>query len=403
MTKEELQEVRSKILSYNISEDRKQEALSQIDNGKEFNFKTGYASIDKPWLKSYRQEAYDAYSNTIEYPYNQSVWDVTKKLLEEYSDVNFIEYFGKSISRETFVSYVEMWARALRALGVKPNDLVPIYTPATPEAFAIFFAANAIGATPYYQKLSITKDALTKETSGAKIAIAFDSLFNNVKDVFNQDRFEKVIILSASDSMMFPLKQVAKMKSYFEQKKNNILIPKNPKYLWVDDIKKISNYYTGEYEVPFEKNRIAVITTSSGTTSNVVKGIMDTNEGIISSLLCTINADTGYTKGKRTLTCFPPTASTSINCLQLLPTFTGGTIIFDPRVNIAEWYNQVMKYKPDITISTGSVWERFVIDLLKKEQKTGNKHDLSWQDYFIMGGSGTTPNILNDILGRIIG
>ena len=124
---------------------------------------------------------------------------------------------------------------------------------------------------------------------------------------------------------------------------------------------------------------------------------MDTNEGMLASLACTINAETGYTPGKRTLTVFPPTASTSINCLQLLPTFTGGTIIFDPRVDMSLWYKQVMQYKPDITISTGPLWERFVQDLLKDEQKTGKRKDLSWQDYFIMGGAGTTHNILDNI------
>lgn len=128
---------------------------------------------------------------------------------------------------------------------------------------------------------------------------------------------------------------------------------------------------------------------------------MDSNEGILASLACTLNAETGYTEGKRTLTCFPPTASTSINCLQLLPTFTGGTIIFDPRVDISMWYKQVMKYKPDITISTGAVWEKFVQDLLTNEKISRKIHDLSWIDYFIMGGSGTTPDILKLINSTI--
>ena len=353
---------------------------------------TGKASIDRPWLKQY--EKYDI-SKGDNYITDKTVWDVTEKLLEKYSNINFIEYFGRNISRETFHTYVEMWAKSLRALGVQPGDHLPIYTPATPEAFALFFAANAIGAIPYYQKLAITKEALENETKEAKIAVVFDSLWGNVKDVFSQDRFKNIIVISATDSMMFPLKQISKMKSYFESLKSENSIPKTSKYIWTDDALKMASYYTGDYKVPFEPNRIAAITTSSGTTSNNVKGIMDTNEGILASLACTINAETGYTEGKRTLTCFPPTASTSINCLQLLPTFTGGTIVFDPRVNISMWYDQLMKYKPDITISTGPVWEKFIQDLIEKEKITGKVHDLSWVDYFIMGGAGTTPNILN--------
>lgn len=358
------------------------------------NKKTRLASIDKPWMKQYNFYDETKDSNYIN---DKTVWEVTESLLEKYSNINFIEYFGRNISRETFASYVEMWARAFRGVGIEKGDFIPIYTPATPEAFAMFFAANAIGAIPYYQKLAITKEALEQETNGAKFAVVFDSLWKNVKDVFGQDRFKKVFVITAADSMMFPLKQVTKIKSFIEESKNKNAIPKTDKYMSTDKAKDIARYYTGEYKVPFEKDRIAVITTSSGTTSSVVKGIMDTNESILASLACTINAETGYTEGKRTLTCFPPTASTSINCLQLLPTFTGGTIIFDPRVDMSIWYDQVMKYKPDITISTGPLWERFVQDLLKKEKQIGKVCDLSWQDYFIMGGAGTTHNILNHL------
>ena len=395
MIKEDLIELRNRVLSYkNIPEEEKRRVLTAIDNGQEYGFNTGYASIDRPWLSSYRKGA-DVYSEN--FPLNQTVWNATESLLQKYSDVNFIEYFGRNISRETFAKYVEMWARTFRALGVKKNELVPIYAPAIPEAFAMFFALNSIGAIPYYQKIAISNKALEEETIGAKVAVVFDGLWKNVSNVFSKDRFKNVIVLSAADSMMFPLKQITSMKSYFDNKKSDCKIPDSPKYIWANKAKKISNYFTGDYKTPYEPEQTAIITTSSGTTSHVVKGIMDTNEGILASLACTINADTGYIKGKRTLTCFPPTASTSINCLQLLPTFTGGTIIFDPRVDINQWYNQLFKYKPDITISTGSVWEKYIQDLLAKEKKTGKKADLSWQDYFVMGGSGTTPDILNNM------
>lgn len=359
---------------------------------------TGFSSIDKPWLKQY--ENYDETINS-NYINNKTVWEAVKESFSTYADVPLIEYFGNIISREDFYNYVVTWARTFRALGIEKGDLIPLYVPATPESFAMFFAANSIGAIPYYQKLAITMDALEEETKDAKVAVVFDALWNNVSEVFSKERFRNVIITTAADSMMFPLKQLTRMKSFFDNKKNNIKFADSRKYVFADKAIKMSKYYTGEFEVPFSPNSIALITTSSGTTSNSVKGIIDSNEGALASLACTINAETGFTKGKRTLTCFPPTASTSINCLQLLPTFTGGTIIFDPRVNINLWYDQLLKYKPDITISTGSVWEKFVQDIIEKEKK-GKVTDLSWADYFIMGGAGTTPQILQWINDNII-
>lgn len=160
-------------------------------------------------------------------------------MLEKYSNINFIEYFGRNISRETFAGYVEMWARTFRALGVGTNELVPIYTPASPEAFTMFFALNAIGSIPYFEKISITKETLEKETRGAKIVVVFDALWENVKDVFSQDRFKKVIVISAADSMMFPLKQLMQIKIYFEKQKSDYKIPNTKKYIWTNDAKKL--------------------------------------------------------------------------------------------------------------------------------------------------------------------
>ena len=375
-----------KRITVNLTSEQKNELLQKINNGE----KTGYATIDQPWLQQYKN--YDS-SRDSKYIANRTIWDVTEEMLEKYSDIPLIEYFGRIISREDFHEYVETWARTLRALGVEKGDYVPLYVPSTPESFAIFFACNSIGAIPYYQKLDISKAALDIETKEAKIAVVFDALWENVSDVFSNPRFKNIIVTSAADSMMFPLRELMKLKEYFSRKKGHT-VPKSPKFVWTDDAVKMAKYFTGNYKQEFTPNAIAGITTSSGTTSHVVKGIMDTNESMLASLACTINAETGFTEGKRTLTCLPPTASTSINCLQLLPTFTGGTIIFDPRVDTSLWYSQLMKQKPDITITTGSVWEKFVQDILKNERK-GKKHDLSWIDYFIMGGSGTTPEILN--------
>lgn len=348
--------------------------------------KTGYASIDQPWMDYYNE----IISTTINGYYNQTVWKAVEKSLNEYSQIPLIEYFGKKASREEFANYVVSWAKTLKMLDVSEGDLVPLYTLASPDTLAVFLAANAIGAVPYFQKLSITKKALEEETDNAKIAIVFDNLWPIVKDVFDQDRFRHVILLSPVNSMLFQSEQ-----NHAQNDEKNST-SKLPKYLNADQALELSKHYYGKFESDYSPNRIAVITTSSGTTSHNVKGIMDTNEGVLASLDSYISADNGYGEGKRILTCFPPAASTSLNTLQLVPVLTGGTIIFDPRVDANLWYSQVTEYKPNITVSTGPVWEKFAKDLLEDE-KSGKTIDMSWAETFIVGGAGTTPDILGFI------
>ena len=60
---------------------------------------TGLSSVDMPWLKQYKN--FDS-SRDEQYITNSTVWDVAEKMLQKYSHINFIEYFGRNISREEF-------------------------------------------------------------------------------------------------------------------------------------------------------------------------------------------------------------------------------------------------------------------------------------------------------------
>lgn len=352
---------------------------------------TGLASIDRPWMTQYADRD-ESFLNRFQ---EKTIWEVMEGFLEEYRDVPLIEYMGKTISRQSFHEHVVRCAKALKAFGVQEGEVIPLLIPAIPEAFMLFFAINAIGAIPYYVKIDIASQALENETKQSKVAVVYDGLWPNAKDVFEGRRFQHVIVISASDSMGFPMKQLVRIKSRMDLRNNSIAIPKTEKYITPADCVKIAGLYKGDYKVPYKPDRVACITSSSGTTSHDVKGIMDTNEGILKAMACSLASEPGLSKGSRMFTCFPLMASTSLNCEHLLPAFTGGTIVMDPRADISLWFDLLMKTKPDAAVSTGSVWERFALDVLQKEKESNQKIDLSWADYFIMGGSGTTPEILD--------
>ena len=166
---------------------------------------TGYASKDMPWLKYYQENAYE---NAINIPSGKTIWEVIEESLIKYKDVPAIEYFKREISRPDFIESVYTWARALRGLGIEENEIVPIYGTFFPDIFSITCALNVIGATAYFLKLSMSKKDFEIETSEATHAIVYDGMWNNVKDIFSDDRFKKVIIVTAADSMLRPKKDI---------------------------------------------------------------------------------------------------------------------------------------------------------------------------------------------------
>lgn len=355
-------------------------------NGQQIEL-TGYASIDKPWLKYYDKDA-DKIGYNI--PANKTLWDLYRELLLEQKKIPAIEYFGKSISRQDFISNVEKWARSFKALGIKPDEIVVIYSVVLPEVCAIFFALNAIGAVPYFLKLDSSEEDLRNESKEAKTAIVFDGLWDKIKDSL-EDRLDRIIMLSAKDDMPFLIKQFV---SVSEKVKGNAFdYRKNAKCISAREVLESGEKWRGEYAEPFTPGRIAAITVSSGTTGTGVKGIMDTNESMIASVMATANAKIRYFKGRKLLLEMPLMASTSLNCLFLLPLYQGMTLIIDPRLSRENWYKHVMKYKPAVTICTGAFWEVF-FRKAEEEIRNGKKVDFSFVDSFIMGGAGTTPEKL---------
>ncbi len=345
---------------------------------------TGFPSIDKPWLKYYKQNADEDAKNI---PKGKTVWDVVEENLYKYIDIPAIEYFGRIISRKEFIDNVYIWANAFKALGVKKNEIVAYYGPFMPDICFMLFGLNIIGACPYFLKLAISPEALAEETRECRFAIVFDQMWDKVSGEFSKDRFEKIIVAHITDAMPAPKKQIVSLISKTKRKQRT---PKNDKYISVSEARKLASKYNGEVRVAFEDNRNAIITSSSGTTiRGTVKGVIATNESVIAQAYSTLLSETPYRPGDRTLNHFPPTAATSLNSLCFIGLISGATIIIDPRVSEDAFYNQLIEQKPSMCINTGSLWETF-FNRVEREMEKGKKFDFSYARGWMIGGEGTT-------------
>jgi len=394
MEKHELKEMEEKLLSM-TPEERKQylDGIYYKANGL-----TGYASIDEPWMKNYQPNAREI-ANDI--AYDKSISDVVMDKFPEHEGIDALKYFNLTLSRDDLKLLVEKWAKAFREIGIEADEVVPIYGTFFPDVCAMILALNQIGATSYPLKLSESREDFERETCDSKVAIVYDGMWPNVADVFSDDRFKYVISVSAADGIYPPLQQVVKMKSYLDSIKSKSKMPTGKKYLHSKDMMEMAEAYRGEYKEPFKEGRIAFITSSSGSTINgQVKGIMSTNEAAVAQLAKCVAAEIPFNKGESVLTSLPPTASTAMFCLYLLPLYKGMTVIDEPRLDEEKFYSQVLHYKPQVAFMTGSFWKKFFREL-QKESKGKGIPDLSFLRMPIIGGEGVTPRELesmNEIL-----
>lgn len=343
---------------------------------------TGYPSVDRPWLKYYDEDA-EKRANDI--PANKTVWDVIEERLYKYIDIPALEYFGRVISRKEFIDNVYLWAKVFKSLGVKENEVVAYYGPFMPDVCYMTFALNIIGACPYFLKLAISPEALAEETKDCRIAIVFDQMWGNVSNEFSKDRFDKVIIARITDAMPAPKKQIVALLFGLH---NNVTIPNGEKYISVLEARKLEVSGYEDIKATFIPERNAFITSSSGTTGGEVKGIVATNEMALTLLSFGYASRIPFSLGDKVLNNFPPTAATSIHALFFTPLYRGGTVVMDPRVSEKDFYKQVMKFKPNIVLITGSAWESF-FNRVEVELAKGKSFDFSCATYWIVGGEGT--------------
>ena len=113
---------------------------------------TGFASIDKPWLKYYDTD-FDE-SQIPEMSIYQLAYESNKDNLDDtaidmrISKNSFKKSMAK-ISYDNFFKRIEMSAKASSVIGIKEDEIVPIILPNVPEARILIYSDNVLGSISY--------------------------------------------------------------------------------------------------------------------------------------------------------------------------------------------------------------------------------------------------------------
>jgi long-chain acyl-CoA synthetase len=310
-----------------------------------------------------------------------------------------------TVPRSKFIENIDTYAKALDSLGVKEGECVPLYGPFVPEMGYIILALIQIGAWANILMLNTSKEDMEKQTSESKVAVVFDGigLYNNIRDTVEHERFEKVLVVSPSDSFGFLQRNITDIYSNHIAKKLQAIIPNTKKYIRHDGVLRLAREYSVAPKAASITNRIAVGTGTSGTTGGAKCAVV-TNEALISNIMQTkfavathdiyttsIIQDgfsySGYRAGQRFLSQWP-FISTSLSSLFLLPLVNGMTLICDPMAaaKTENYYSSIFKFCPNQVISTGPETRRF-FRLLKKSNE---KRPLDFLIRYIIGGEGIT-------------
>lgn len=317
-------------------------------------------------------------------------------ILSDKNRHDALVYFGRRISRKTFVEQVHLWGRVIKGMGLKEGDELLIFGPTLPEFVYIMFAADMTGVTANLPNLIVNSEALDSMVGKSRVAFVFDGMEEMLRETLQREQFEHVVIVSATRSMGYPLKLVASPINGLKRWSHR----HRAKYLTADAAIRRFGQYQGPLETTGGTDKPAYYFCSSGTSGKgSAKQIGMSDKAMIS--MCR-NALAFNLKGNpfceetKSYCQLPPFVCTGFFVLVMAPLYSGMTVYLDPRLSARQFTKNILTIQPQITLAPGPFWI-YLIQQVDRLIQSGKRPDLSFFKFPVMGGEGCTPQGLQHI------
>lgn len=158
---------------------------------------TGYPSIDKPWLRYYKEEAINA-------PLPEcTIYGYLYENNKDYTYRTALNYFGRKISYGQLFRNIELTARALKSNGIDRGSIVTILTPTLPETVYLFYALGKIGAIANMVDPRTSAEGICDyiQEVNSELLVVVDAALPKIQEVLAQTNVKKILVISPADSL----------------------------------------------------------------------------------------------------------------------------------------------------------------------------------------------------------
>lgn len=374
MKKEDLIKLKEKISELSEHEKKLRDLYSRnISIGNLYGPMTGYASIDKPWLKYYKKE------NIGIERINCNAYEFMKQHNIDNLSANAINYMGKIITYEELLNEIDKTTKSLIKLGIGSGDIVTLVMANIPENVYLFYALNRLGAVANIIDPRLKDDEMLEiiNDTKSKHLISIDTIIksNTIKKIKEKTEVKSLILVNPMESL--ELNKFIKFISSFKKK---IKLNK-----FKDCITSWNNFIINGQNISLEnvstsdENTKAVMVRTGGTTGRP-KTVILTNKNLNEMANQHELGDYNFNKKDKFLNFLPPFIAYGICGATHMPLVLGLEDILIPKFDAKIFPKLMKKYSPNVVFGGPILYEKMMIN-----KKTKNI-DLSGFKVPVSGG-----------------
>ncbi len=373
MEKKDLIELKKELNKLSDEEKRERDLyLRGLANGELQGPPVGYASIDKPWLKWYKEEDM---SSTVP---KCSIYDNMCKQTEKYGNMTALEFGGRKITYNEFKEKIDKVAKMLVSYGVKEGDVVSVCLPNIPEVGYIFYAINKIGAVANMLDPRTNESTLVSNVNdtNSNVLLTMDT----VCEKFLKTNVSHIISVPVLNSLPTILQKIVKLKD----KSLSVELPDDDRIIQYKSAIKNGKKIKHDVNSVYKENAPAVIAYTGGTTG-MPKGVIETNEAFNAMIVENKFGDYNVSCGDKCINIAPPWTYYGLsNCFNAYLCMGVDSILI-PALGPDDLGKLIHKYKPNHVITVPSA----LIAVMKEKQL--EKENLDYLKTIIVGADKLDP------------
>ncbi len=305
-------------------------------------------AVKAPWL-AFRGEV----PATLDYP-DCTMYEAVERAAQQYPNYPAYVFMGRTTTYRDMLQEINVCARALKATGVRPGDKITVALPNCPQAVAMFYAINEVGAIAnMIHPLSSEKEIefYIKE-SGSLFAVTLDQFYHKFEAIRANVNLDNIILASIKDALSKPIKA-----GYMLTEGRKIAkIPKDaPVIRWNEFMHRGATYHW-KYKVEKQPDDVAVILYSGGTTG-VTKGILLSNLNFNALGTQVIATNPMFRPGDKMLAVMPMFHGFGLGVSIHTMLISGGCCILVPRFTAESYAKLLLKYRCNLIAGVPTLYE----------------------------------------------